>query len=410
MHNQSRLHLVRKVTVVFAALGCSFLATGEEVTWELKGVISHVQNVDLDFRSALAVDPESIPFAVGDEIRLLVTYDAATPGELRTDSGCPLGSPSYYFFNPITGGAISIGQVQGSLHPIEGRNTIGVKNAAGCGYVGEVFSLTARLTAPSIEDLLPDGVQFIYRTAAGCFANAGADASTLPSAPLDPATCPLDPVNSQLQVYWFNGNGHRRVAAWLFDGFTVGAPASDELTPIGSEVTVLPVVTLVGGGAPVYVRLTFDAVSSEGTTTVTASSDANGGAETPPPTFKVGDPPIYYDVQTTASFDGLVNLCFPWQEGQFGFEEGLALFHFADGVWQNVTTSLDINANIVCGQSSSLSPFAVFAPDYTFSGFYQPVDNLPTRNMTKAGQAIPGEVFARWRPRSRDSRGWVSAL
>lgn len=150
-----------------------------------------------------------------------------------------------------------------------------------------------------------------------------------------------------------------------------------------------PVVTLPRGDAPVYVHLTFDAVSSEGTTIVTASADANGGAETAPPSFKVGDPPIYYDVETTASFVGSVNLCFPWQDGQFNFEEGLALFHFENGVWQNVTTSLDPNANIVCGQVSSLSPFVVFAPDYAFSGFYQPVDNLPIRNKSKAGSAIP---------------------
>jgi hypothetical protein len=149
------------------------------------------------------------------------------------------------------------------------------------------------------------------------------------------------------------------------------------------------VVTLPGGGPPVSVHLTFDSVTSGGTTTVTASPDATGGVPTSPPSFKVGDPPLYYDVDTTASFAGPVNLCFPWQDGQFDEEGGIALFHFENGAWQNVTTSLDTNANSVCGQVSSFSPFALFAADYTFSEFFQPVDNQPTRNTSKAGSAIP---------------------
>lgn len=67
----------------------------------------------------------------------------------------------------------------------------------------------------------------------------------------------------------------------------------------------------------------------------------------------------------------------------------MALFHYENSAWANVTTSLDTIANQICGQTSSLSPFALFETSYTFTGFFSPVDNPPTRNIAKAGSAIP---------------------
>lgn len=84
-----------------------------------------------------------------------------------------------------------------------------------------------------------------------------------------------------------------------------------------------------------------------------------------------------------------MTLCFSWQEGQFHNESAIRLFHYENGSWRDVTTSRDTTANTVCGQVSSLSPFGLFETSYTFTGFYQPVDNPPTRNSTKAGAAVP---------------------
>src|SRR6185503_11562768 len=99
--------------------------------------------------------------------------------------------------------------------------------------------------------------------------------------------------------------------------------------------------------------------------------------------------PIYYDVDTTANFTGNVTLCFSWEEGQFGYEGNIALFHYSEGQWQNVTISLDTAANEICGQASRLSPFALFERTYSLVGFFSPVDNPPTLNVVKAGAAIP---------------------
>jgi hypothetical protein len=55
----------------------------------------------------------------------------------------------------------------------------------------------------------------------------------------------------------------------------------------------------------------------------------------------------------------------------------------------NITTSVDTQANRICGQASSLSPFAIFESAFTFSGFLAPVDNPPVRNVVKSGSAVP---------------------
>jgi hypothetical protein len=160
-------------------------------------------------------------------------------------------------------------------------------------------------------------------------------------------------------------------------------------TPPGTNVSVEPVVTLPGGGTPVAVELTFGSVQSGGTTTVTASDTPISGVPEAPSNFKIGEPPVYYDVDTTATFSGQIDLCFSWQEGQFDNEGNIALFHFIDDAWQNVTTSLDVAANKVCGAVRSLSPFSLFETSYSFAGFFAPVDSQPTVNVVNAGAAVP---------------------
>jgi hypothetical protein len=61
----------------------------------------------------------------------------------------------------------------------------------------------------------------------------------------------------------------------------------------------------------------------------------------------------------------------------------------------DVTTSNDTINHVVWGQVNSFSLFAVAealpAPPvtFTFSGFFQPVNNLPVLNQANAGRAIP---------------------
>jgi uncharacterized membrane protein len=182
-------------------------------------------------------------------------------------------------------------------------------------------------------------------------------------------------------------------------------------TPTGSDVVVAPVVALPGSSGSATVELTFENIGSPGVTTVTAASSPIDGAPETATGFKTGDPAVYFDVETNASFTGTVGLCFSWQEGQFADETAVALFHYEDGAWVNVTTSVDPNANSVCGRVSSFSPFALFERAYEFSGFFPPVDNYPISNVAKAGSSIPARfslggdqgmaIFAAGYPASR---------
>ena len=125
-------------------------------------------------------------------------------------------------------------------------------------------------------------------------------------------------------------------------------------TPAGSAVETV-VNTTLPGGTTTSVDLQFDNVVTPGVTTIAAST----GGPTPPSGYQLGNPPVYYNVATTATFTGQVKLCFGWTEGQFADEGAIALFHFENGLWQNVTSFKDTLNNIVCGRTNSFSPFAL---------------------------------------------------
>ena len=117
-------------------------------------------------------------------------------------------------------------------------------------------------------------------------------------------------------------------------------------TPSGSNVTVSP-----GSGTMV----TFVSVSSPGETTVTTSSSG----PIPPAGFSLGDPPTYYDFSTTATYDPPVTICITYDPAQYSDPNGLRLLHYENNAWVDVTTSNDTTNNVICGQVSNLSPFAV---------------------------------------------------
>jgi hypothetical protein len=174
------------------------------------------------------------------------------------------------------------------------------------------------------------------------------------------------------------------LAQTVSNSLVLFTPVSAGETVAGSNVSVAVGATLPDGStAPL--AITFENVTSSGQTSVTTSSQGP-----PPPTgFKLGAPPVYYDVITTAAFTGTINLCFSWAEGQFHNESAIRLQHFEANAWHDVTSSLDTTNNKVCGTVTSLSPFALMETAYQFAGFFAPVDNLPTVNGAKAGSAIP---------------------
>lgn len=153
------------------------------------------------------------------------------------------------------------------------------------------------------------------------------------------------------------------VAGWWGDGNTSGPSVVRYLveevaislpTPVGTDVSLVFELDE-------EVTITFSEVTAAGDTTVTETSTV----PPPPSGFQTGNPPLYYDIQTTATYTAPVTLCFTYNSDNY-VDPGLArLFHYESGVWVDVTTSNDTVNEIICGQVSSLSPFAIFTASAT---------------------------------------------
>jgi len=157
-----------------------------------------------------------------------------------------------------------------------------------------------------------------------------------------------------------------------------------ENTPAGSNVVVRLEDAATGA---MTVELTYAQVAQPGTTSLTTS----GSGPAIPGGFGLGNPPTYYDIITTAVFTSPVTVCVSYTPEQYSDENNLRLLHHESDAWIDVTTSNDTANHIICGQADSLSPFVVAEQllTYYFTGFFQPVDNLPTLNVVNAGRAIP---------------------
>jgi hypothetical protein len=131
-------------------------------------------------------------------------------------------------------------------------------------------------------------------------------------------------------------------------------------TGTGSSVSVQPVDSTTGAPAPV--TLTFSQVNGGGTTTVTSSGN-NPSGQPLPSQFKVGNPPTYYELATTAQFTPPVTVCFQYPEGAYHNENNLRLMHFNGSAWQDITTSLNTQTNTICGVTNSFSPFVTAEVD-----------------------------------------------
>lgn len=123
-------------------------------------------------------------------------------------------------------------------------------------------------------------------------------------------------------------------------------------TAPGESVTVSP--------SP-EVSLDFSTVTGDG---VTSAQPLNLNQEPAlPGNFQVGDPPVAFDISTTATFSGSVTVCLPYGTLPAGETPKLLHFDSVAGAWLDVTTSVDQPPGTVCGSVTSFSPFvAAFAP------------------------------------------------
>jgi hypothetical protein len=162
-------------------------------------------------------------------------------------------------------------------------------------------------------------------------------------------------------------------------------------------------VSLADPGSSAGADLTFDEVTTPGATTFAVV----GTAPPVPPDFQIGDPPVFYDISTTASFTS-VEVCIRYDETSIGVPEtDLALLHHASGsgTWVNVTTSVNYDDNVICGTVTSLSPFAIARPTTVGVGdgplparvAFGLAHPNPSQGVTRFTLALPRELAVRVR-------------
>ncbi|MFH1723341.1 MAG: carboxypeptidase-like regulatory domain-containing protein [Elusimicrobiota bacterium] len=120
-------------------------------------------------------------------------------------------------------------------------------------------------------------------------------------------------------------------------------------TPSGADVVVEP---------DEDTTLTFEEITGDGTTTVEETT----GGQPPPAGFKLLKD--YYEMTTTAQYSGPIEISIAYDDTGLGNRErGLKLMHLEGGEWVNVTTYLDMDNNVIYGEVSHLSQFAIMERD-----------------------------------------------
>jgi hypothetical protein len=151
-------------------------------------------------------------------------------------------------------------------------------------------------------------------------------------------------------------------------GLGPGALAIRPGTPTepGTNVVVQPIQE---------VTMSFNNVTTSGETTVTTT---NTNPNPTPAGFAVGDPPIFFEIATTAAFTGPIEVCFSYDETQFdGPETDLRILHEEGAVFVDRTSSLDTVDNVICAVVNSFSTVVVGlgSVDFLFDSLVEAIND-----------------------------------
>jgi hypothetical protein len=155
-------------------------------------------------------------------------------------------------------------------------------------------------------------------------------------------------------------------------------------TPTGTDVSARPVDTTTTSNP---VTLSFSDLTQSGMTTLTTSSTGTA----PPSGFQLGTHATYYNLSTTATFSGTVSVCVTYP-ASYSDPSNLHLFHYESGGWVDITTSLDTAHNLICGNTTSLSPFVV--AQATFAAQVQDPINVDGSSVFNAKKGVVPVKFA----------------
>ncbi len=106
--------------------------------------------------------------------------------------------------------------------------------------------------------------------------------------------------------------------------------------------------------------VSFDEVTESGATTIISRSE---GSELPADYSLACIPPQYFNITSTARFSGAIEICIAYDDSTCS-EDDLQLLHNLGDEWEDITTSIDTENNIICGRMpfGSFSEFALTRP------------------------------------------------
>ena len=155
--------------------------------------------------------------------------------------------------------------------------------------------------------------------------------------------------------------------------------------------TVTPIPPEEPGGTP-PVTIEFENVTNGGTISVVSiDPEADPSAPEPPSGFSLGDDPVYFEILPSPelTFTGPVEVCFSYEGITFsGFPR---LLHYDEELmtWVDITTTVDTGAQIICGLTSSFSPFVIAATARDARGFHAPIKPVAgDMNSVKGGSTV----------------------
>jgi hypothetical protein len=146
----------------------------------------------------------------------------------------------------------------------------------------------------------------------------------------------------------------------------------DHISPgfavVGTDVIVSPVIVSESGTVPSSIDIIFDKITESGYTIITQTEQGQ-----PPQGFKLGNPPVFFEVSTEASYVGTIEVCINYAEAgiSIGNESQLRLFHNMSGNWEDISSPgyPDTVEKIICGETHGFSLFTLAEPESS-SGSY----------------------------------------
>jgi hypothetical protein len=134
------------------------------------------------------------------------------------------------------------------------------------------------------------------------------------------------------------------------------------------EVALTAAATPAGSNVGVdlgRVGVTYENVSGGGETQLLEQS----GGPAAPGGLSIGSPPRYYELSTTASYDGAITVCVEYNPAEVEDQGTLKLMHYDTEQqmpgWVDITTSHDLENHVVCGTTTHFSAFALMTGTLT---------------------------------------------